>query len=200
MEHAGVKRAVTKGYLRGSQIRQTSNNIDMTVTNERLRIELTESATGTFFNSGSAIMSEDASDLLKTPSRELGKLPNKVALEGHTDSKPHPVTATYLNWELSANRANAARRFMEQAGLRPSRVFADQRLRKSEDPLDPSNRRISLIVQYESKTDSGAESAEKGTVRGNGEGGGKEGARESQSMDQGLFPRQNRSQKRVTAR
>jgi chemotaxis protein MotB len=128
-----LKEQLQKAIREVPKFDKRQNNIDMTVTNERLRIELTESATGTFFNSGSAIMSGDASDLLKTPSTELGKLPNKVALERRTDSKPHPVTATYTNWELFANRANAARRFMEQAGLRPSRVFADQRLRKSEE-------------------------------------------------------------------
>jgi chemotaxis protein MotB len=60
------------------------------LTNEGLRIELTESATGTFFESGSAKMSADAGDLLKTLAQELGKLPNHVAIEGHTDSKPYP--------------------------------------------------------------------------------------------------------------
>ncbi|MGD1215280.1 MAG: OmpA family protein [Terriglobales bacterium] len=59
----------------------------------------------------------------------------------------------YSNWELSADRANAARRLMQQSGLRPDQVsqvrgFADQRLRNAKDPLDPSNRRISIIVQY----------------------------------------------------
>ena len=59
----------------------------------------------------------------------------------------------YSNWELSSDRANAARRMMQQAGLRPDQVsqvrgFADQRLRNTKDPFDPSNRRISIIVQY----------------------------------------------------
>jgi len=82
----------------------------MTVTNEGLRTKLTESATGTFFESGSAKMSGDGSDLLKTLAQELGKLPSHGAIEGHTDSKPYPPTAAYTNWELSADRANAARR------------------------------------------------------------------------------------------
>ena len=146
---------------------ELKNHIDMTVTNEGLRIELTESAAGTFFDSGSARMSGGGGDLLKTLATELGKLPNKMAIEGHTDSKPYPPTATYTNWELSADRANAARRFMEQNGLSESQItqvrgFADQRLRKPDAPLDPSNRRISLIVQYMEKPASGASSAEGG--------------------------------------
>ncbi len=85
--------------------------------------------------------------------QELGKLPNKISIEGHTDSKPYPGTAAYGNWELSADRANAARRLMQANGIREDQVaqvrgFADQRLRVEKDPLDPSNRRISLIVQY----------------------------------------------------
>jgi chemotaxis protein MotB len=129
------------------------NNIDMTVTNEGLRIELTESATGTFFDSGSAKISADGKDLLVALAQELGKLPNKVAFEGHTDSKQYPEGSTYGNWELSTDRANAARRLMVQSFIRPDQVtqvrgFADQRLRKKDAPLDPSNRRISMIVQY----------------------------------------------------
>ena len=129
------------------------NNIDMTVTNEGLRIELTESATGTFFDSGSAKISGDGADLLVALAAELGKLPNTLAMEGHTDSKQYPGASNYGNWELSSDRANAARRLMTQHGIRQDQVtqvrgFADQRLRKKDAPLDPSNRRISLIVQY----------------------------------------------------
>jgi chemotaxis protein MotB len=80
--------------------------------------------------------------------QELGKLPNKLAFEGHTDSKPYSEASNYTNWELSADRANAARRLMQQQGICQNQVtqvrgFADQRLRKINDPLAPSNRRIS---------------------------------------------------------
>ncbi|MGB7439086.1 MAG: flagellar motor protein MotB [Candidatus Acidiferrum sp.] len=129
------------------------NHIDMTVTNEGLRIELTESENGEFFDNGSDRLSEDGSDLVKLLAQELGKLPNPIAIEGHTDSKPYPPGAIYTNWELSSDRANSARRLMQNSGLRQDQVtqvrgFADQHLRKPEAPQDPSNRRISLIVQY----------------------------------------------------
>jgi chemotaxis protein MotB len=80
-------------------------------------------------------------------------LPNKLSIEGHTDSQPYAPSAVYGNWELSADRANSARRVMQANGIRPDQVtqvrgFADQRLRKPETPLDPANRRISVIVQY----------------------------------------------------
>jgi len=129
------------------------NHIEMTVTAEGLRIELSESAAGTFFDSGSAKLNADGRDLLVTLAQELGKLPNRVSIEGHTDSNPYAPSANYGNWELSADRANAARRVMQANGLKEDQVtqvrgFADQCLRKPDSPLDPSNRRISLIVQY----------------------------------------------------
>src|SRR5208282_696261 len=97
-------------------------------------------------------------DLLVTLAQELGKLPNNISIEGHTDSKPFAGKADYSNWELSTDRANSARRLMQQTGLRENQVsqvrgFADQRLRKPADPLAPSNRRISVIVQYLAKDD-----------------------------------------------
>ena len=129
------------------------SHIEMTVTAEGLRIELSESASGTFFDTGSAKLNGDGSEMLITLAQELGQLPNKLSIEGHTDSKPYAPSAAYGNWELSSDRANAARRVMQANGVRADQVtqvrgFADQRLRKPDDPLDPSNRRISLIVQY----------------------------------------------------
>lgn len=151
-----LKEQLQKSIREVPKFDKLQSHIDMTVTNEGLRIELTESATGTFFESGSAKMSADGSELLKTLAQELGKLPNRVAIEGHTDSKPYPPTAAYTNWELSADRANATRRLMMQNGFRDDQVtqvrgFADQRLRKPDAPLDSLNRRISLIVQYQEK-------------------------------------------------
>lgn len=129
------------------------SHVEMTVTSEGLRIELTESAAGTFFDSGSAKLNQDGRDLLVTLAQELGKLPNKLSIEGHTDSKPYTGTANYSNWELSTDRANSARRLMQTNSIGPDQItqvrgFADQRLRNPKDALDPANRRISIIVQY----------------------------------------------------
>jgi chemotaxis protein MotB len=148
-----IKDQLEKTIREVPDFEKLKNNIDMTVTNEGLRIELTESANGTFFDSGSSKISKDGIELLSALATELGKLPNTIAMEGHTDSKPYSAASTYTNWELSSDRANAARRLMLLHGIRTDQVtqvrgFADQRLRKKENPLDPSNRRISLIVQY----------------------------------------------------
>jgi chemotaxis protein MotB len=151
-----LKEQLQKAIKEVPKFDKLKNHIDMTVTNEGLRIELTESASGTFFDSGSAKISADGADFLKALAEELGKLPNKLAFEGHTDSKSYAEGSNYTNWELSADRANAARRLMQEQGVRLDQVtqvrgFADQRLRKPADPLDPANRRISLIVQYMQK-------------------------------------------------
>ena len=87
-----------------------------------------------------------------TIAEELGKIPNKISIEGHTDSEPFSGRADYTNWELSVDRANASRRLMQLHGLRGDQVaqvrgFADQQPREGKDPSDPSNRRITLIVR-----------------------------------------------------
>ena len=130
------------------------SQIEITITPEGLRIELMESAKGTFFELGSTKPTPALVDLLKALSVELGKLPNHVSIEGHTDSKPFLGRREYDNWDLSTERANEARRMMQAAGIQPAQVsqvrgFADQRLKLPQKPEDPSNRRISLIVQYQ---------------------------------------------------
>ena len=129
------------------------NHIEITVTAEGLRIELMESANGTFFEIGSVQPTPALRDLLQVLSQELGNLPNKISIEGHTDSKPYSQVNAYDNWDLSSDRANAARRLMQEHGVRRDQIsqvrgFADQHLRLPDQPNDPSNRRISLIVQY----------------------------------------------------
>jgi chemotaxis protein MotB len=159
-----LKEALQNSLRQVPNIDKLKNHIEMTVTPEGLRIDLLESATSTFFNSGSAEPSIDGKDILTSLAKELGNLPNKIAIEGHTDSKPYAQRANYGNWELSTDRANAARRSMQQSGLGENQVmqvrgFANQRLRKPDAPLDPSNRRVSLIVEYLDKT-AGTDKAE----------------------------------------
>jgi chemotaxis protein MotB len=116
-----------------------------------------ESAKGTFYELGSPKPTPALKDLLQVLSTELSKLPNKISIEGHTDSKPYSQIKTYDNWDLSSDRANEARRMMQDEGIRADQIsqvrgFADQRLRLPLKPEDPSNRRISLIVQYASQS------------------------------------------------
>jgi chemotaxis protein MotB len=160
---AKLKEQLQKSIQNIIDLDKVKNNIEITVTSEGLRIELLESAKGTFFDSGSAALSKSGQEILALMAVELGKAPNHISVEGHTDAKPYVGKGSYSNWELSSDRANAARRLMQQSGLRSDQVsqvrgFADQRLRNPKDSLDPSNRRVSIIVQYINSNTGSAES------------------------------------------
>jgi chemotaxis protein MotB len=97
-------------------------------------------------------MSPASIKLLGAITQEIAKLENDVVIEGHTDSRPYANGKSYGNWELSTDRANAARRVMMDQGLVQGRIravrgFADNDLRVPDDPLDPRNRRVSIVVR-----------------------------------------------------
>ena len=149
-----VKSELEKAIRQVANFDKLKSQIQLTVTPEGLRIELLETKNGTFFDSGKPDPNGNGCELLMTIAEELGKAPNKISVEGHTDSQPFSAGANgnYTNWELSVDRANASRRIMQQHGLRPDQVgqrgFADQQPRNAKDPSDPANRRISILVQY----------------------------------------------------
>ncbi len=150
---AKLKEALQHTILQNNDLEKLRKQIEMTVTAEGLSIELLESEKGTFFDSGSATPTSQCKELLEVLSKELGQLPNKISMEGHTDSRPYSGKGNYGNWELSTDRANAARRVVQSQGIGPAQIsqvrgYADQRLRKPDSPEDASNRRITLIVQY----------------------------------------------------
>jgi chemotaxis protein MotB len=164
-----LKEQLQKAIRRVDKFEKLKDHIEMTVTPEGLRIELLESEAGTFFDRGNATPSANGKDLLKTLAEQLGQLPNKISIEGHTDAKAFAGKGNYSNWELSADRANAARRIMQESEVKADQVsqvrgYADQRLRKPDAPEDASNRRISLIVQYLVKTDEEDSSAMAGSA------------------------------------
>ena len=147
------------------QFEALKDQVVSTVTPEGLRIELLENENGTFFTSGSPQPSRSGRQTLSLIAAELEKLPNEITMEGHTDSRPFHGRKNYSNWELSADRANSARRILMETGLAAERIvqvrgFADVALRKPETPEDPTNRRISLIVRYaQEPPPAGAEAA-----------------------------------------
>jgi chemotaxis protein MotB len=147
------------------------NQVEMTITPEGLRIEMLETESGTFFDLGSPRPNEHGQELMQMLAEELGKLPNKISIEGHTDAKRYVKTKDYGNWELSTDRANAARRLMQSEGLGEDQVsqvrgYADQKLRKPDAPFDPSNRRISVIVHYVEKPPNADPAPEPGNQEG----------------------------------
>ncbi len=153
-----LKEELMKAMSKMANFDKIKKLIEITVTPEGLQIELMEDPHGTFFELGSAEPTPVLQSLLKVLAPEIGKLPNSLSIEGHTDSKPYSTIGAYGNWELSTDRANTARRLMEGSGIHPNQVsqvrgFADRRLRKPKQPFDASNRRITLIIQYMSISD-----------------------------------------------
>jgi chemotaxis protein MotB len=135
------------------QFDQIKQNIEVTVTSEGLRIELLEKEGGMFFESGNARPTQKGAELIRMLGEQLKSIPNKLLVEGHTDAKPYSSDRGYTNWELSADRANSARRLLEESGVPAAHIaqirgFADQKLRNRKDPFDPANRRVSVLVQY----------------------------------------------------
>jgi chemotaxis protein MotB len=133
------------------EFEKLKGQVTINATPEGLRIELIDSNQSTFFDSASAVLKPATEQILGVIARELTTLGKPVVLEGHTDSLPYARGDSYTNWELSSDRANAARRQMEKTGLDPKLVravrgFADQQLAKPDSPLDASNRRVSILV------------------------------------------------------
>ncbi|MCL4539117.1 MAG: OmpA family protein [Bacteroidetes bacterium] len=132
------------------EFKKFTNQISITVSKEGLRIELIENAHGLFFNVGSAQLKPETVTLLQMIAKELSAMPNQIIIEGYTDARPY-VTPTYTNWELSTDRANAARKVMDDGGLLTKQIlevrgYGDRRLRDPAHPYDFSNRRVSILV------------------------------------------------------
>ena len=135
-------------------------HLDIEMTEEGLRIELIESASDKndsayFFDTGSAKLSQKGDMIISAIAKEIGKLKNRVVIEGHTDSRQYVYKDKYSNWELSADRANSARKLMESRGLREGQVYeirgyAANRPKIANNPADPRNRRISILVHTDS--------------------------------------------------
>ena len=128
--------------------------VEVAVTEQGLRIELVEGGAGeTFFPRGSAEIKPTVRLALELVAGELRGLANPLVIEGHTDAAPYGLRSGYTNWELSADRANAARRVLEPGGIASGRIaavrgLADRQPRNAADPLDPANRRISILLPF----------------------------------------------------
>jgi chemotaxis protein MotB len=153
-----LKEQLEQALKKSPEFEKLKDYVQMSVTGEGLRIELLESEKGMFFESASPAPTDAGRELLMRLAEQLRSLPNELLIEGHTDSKPFGGRADYSNWELSSDRANAARRLMEGAGLRAGQViqvrgFADRNPRDRDRPEAASNRRISVIVHYQNAPD-----------------------------------------------
>jgi chemotaxis protein MotB len=141
---------ISKAFNEDKLLEAFKDQISFEFTDEGLRIQIQDKLKQVLFDSGSAKLKPYTLSILKEIGQELGKLPNHILIGGHTDSMVYPGKA-YTNWELSADRANSARRVLEASGLRPGQVqrvtgYADSVPLDNRDPKDPQNRRISIVV------------------------------------------------------
>jgi chemotaxis protein MotB len=141
---------IEKEISQTPEFKKFVDKIHLTVTEEGLRIDLVEASEGLFFDIGKAKIKSETVKLLKIIATHLATLQNNVVVEGYTDARPY-VSSGYTNWDLSTDRANSARKVLEENGLRKNQIvqvrgFADRRLRVPDKPLDFSNRRVSILV------------------------------------------------------
>jgi chemotaxis protein MotB len=128
------------------------DQIQLTITPEGLRIQIVDDKKTPMFKSGSAEAASHIREILKELAPVINQLPNKITINGHTDSKMFPdASKQYTNWELSSERANAARYELNQGGYDEKKILrvsglADSAPYNAKDALDPMNRRISIIV------------------------------------------------------
>lgn len=133
------------------QLLKFKDQISFEITPDGLRIQITDAANRPMFDSGSARLKPYFEDILLAMADTIKAVPNKISISGHTDAKPYAGQGDFGNWELSANRANAARRALV-AGSYPdpqvARVvgFASSQLFDHKDPFNPINRRIDIVV------------------------------------------------------
>jgi chemotaxis protein MotB len=152
---ADVRQQIEQALRRVPEFQTMRDQVQISVTGEGLRIDLLETEQGMFFITGSPAPTEAGTRLLHALAAELGRMPNEIVIEGHTDARPFRNAAPgsgYSNWELSVDRANAARRLLHTYGIRPEQVvevrgYADQKLLDATSKNDPKNRRISVVVK-----------------------------------------------------
>ncbi|MBX7082498.1 MAG: OmpA family protein [Nannocystaceae bacterium] len=144
-----------------------ARHVELTAVEDGLRIEILDSEDLQLFAPGSAKLDPAAKPVLTAVAREVGALPNRIVIEGHTDATPSP--GKLGNWELSIERASAARRFLVGAGVRDEQLlevrgYADRRPKLWHKPTDPRNRRISILVMLGEKAgaDGSSEAEESG--------------------------------------
>jgi chemotaxis protein MotB len=126
-------------------------HIEIEFTDDGLRIQLTEDPKGVFFQTGSPVPSARGQEILALLGRELGSYSNDVRIEGYTDARPYHGGSTYTNWELSADRANTARRILTGNGVDPRQIaqirgLADRDLKVPSEPYSARNRRITITM------------------------------------------------------
>ncbi|MBU0688014.1 MAG: flagellar motor protein MotB [Gammaproteobacteria bacterium] len=147
-----LKKNITAAIENNKKLEKFKNQILLDLTTEGLRIQIVDEKNRPMFQSGSAQLEDYTRDILREIGQTLNEMPNKVSLSGHTDAQPFGAKGgRYSNWELSADRANASRRELIAGGLADDKIvrvvgLSSAVLFDKTEPLNPINRRISIIV------------------------------------------------------
>jgi len=149
-----MKDSIVANLSCNGEFKDLLDQVKMQIVNEGLRIEMVESNDDVFFEIGTAHLRPEAQKLLGEIGKNLEMISNKLIIEGHTDSRPYPNGGSgYTNFELSVDRSNSARKTLVANGLDAGRVdevrgYADTRLLDKNDPFNLVNRRISVIIKF----------------------------------------------------
>ncbi len=151
-EGAELERRIGKAIAEAPNLKALLKYIDFTITREGIRMEFVESTGSVFFESGSAKIRPEAKRLIKLITPVLRASGRGMIIEGHTDAKPYGGKE-YTNFELSSDRANALRRMFSYSGIPDNRFMgvrgmADRDLKNPLDPLDLKNRRVTVLLPW----------------------------------------------------
>jgi len=168
-----LKTSIETMIANDENLKKFHNQIMLDMTTEGLRIQIVDEQNRPMFKTGSAKLEPYTKEILHEIGKMLNEVPNKVSLSGHTDAAAYPSSGKgYSNWELSADRANASRRELITGGMASEKIIrvvglSSAVLFNKEDPLNPVNRRISLIVMNKKAEE--AAQHDGGVVKLNGE-------------------------------
>ena len=148
---SAVAQDLQKKFETLPEFSKVKDQVKIDITDEGLRIQLIDKADRVSFPSGSAELAPEARSILNEIAAGLCALPNQINIGGHTDKYIFASANNYTNWELSTDRANAARRVLESVCVKPEQIhriigFADTEPMVADDPYAPANRRISITV------------------------------------------------------
>lgn len=149
-----LKKTLEARIEENPDLRKFKDQIIMEVTREGLQIQIVDKESRPMFDSGSAVIKSYMNDILLALAETIATVPNRLSVSGHTDAHLFTETRDYSNWELSADRANAARRSLEKGGVREQQLAQVVGMSSSvpfnkDDPNSPINRRISILVMNE---------------------------------------------------
>lgn len=148
--------ALREKFESSPELKSVKEQIRINVTAEGLVIQVIDKANQVSFTSGSAELEDYTRRILAEVAHGICEMPNPINIGGHTDRYVFPEGSTYTNWELSTDRANAARRFLVSNCVKPERIrrvigFADTELLIPQDPYAAANRRISITISRMTK-------------------------------------------------